>query len=97
MAFAREIIGNRIPFSTEAYEWVDHRRRRRITRSQIASLLASGKPIKLDIGGGYRPGSNGWLNVDTAFEADLYWDLREGVPFPTGSVSAVFHRICLSI
>jgi len=90
MAAAREFIRDRIPFSTEAYEWVDHRRRRRAALSQVETMLNLGRPIKLDIGGGYRPGSNGWTNVDTAFEADLYWDLREGIPFPTGSVSAIF-------
>lgn len=90
MAAAREFIRDRIPFSTEAYKWAGHRRRRRAALSQVETMLNSGRPIKLDVGGGYRPGSNGWTNVDTAFEADLYWDLREGVPFPTGSVSAVF-------
>jgi predicted SAM-dependent methyltransferase len=90
VASAREIVRNRIPFSPHACEWVNYRRRRRTSRSRVDSILASGTSIKLDIGGGYRSGSNGWINVDTAFEADLYWDLREGIPFPTGSVSVIF-------
>ena len=90
MAGFREAIRTRIPFSTEAYEAVEHRRRRRGSKAQIRALKESGLPIKLDIGGGYQKGSNGWLTVDTSYECDLYWDLREGIPFETNSVEAIY-------
>lgn len=90
MPSIREAIRTRIPFSTEAYEAIEHRRRRAKSRKQIEAIKASGAPIKLDIGGGYRKGSNGWITVDTSHECDLYWDLREGIPFPDGTVDAIY-------
>jgi predicted SAM-dependent methyltransferase len=35
----------------------------------------------------------GWINIDLmrpGRRLDLYWDLRRGIPFPDGSVDAVF-------
>ena len=90
MPSVREFARTKIPFSTQTFEWFEHRRRKSTSVSKTRDLLASGQPIKLDIGGGYRSGSNGWINVDTAYEADFYWDLREGIPFPADSVAAVY-------
>lgn len=86
----REAIRTRIPLSTEVYEAIEHRRRRRGSRKQIEEMKSSGRPIKLDIGGGYRKGERGWITVDTSHECDLYWDLREGIPFATGTVDAIY-------
>lgn len=52
--------------------------------------MGSGRAVKLDIGGGDRRGRNGWLTIDTAPGCDLYWDLREGVPFGSGTVDAIY-------
>ena len=90
MANLRQFVREKIPFSTSIYEQVEHKRRRRAARSQIDQIQNSGQPIKLDIGGGYRGGSNGWITVDTSYECDLYWDLREGIPFQAGSVDAIY-------
>lgn len=90
MAGIRKAIRTRIPFSTEVYEAVEHRRRRRASRGQIEAIKQAGRPIKLDIGGGYRKGEHGWITVDTSYECDLYWDLREGIPFADGTVDAVY-------
>lgn len=90
MAGLREFVRTKIPFSTGIYEQVEHKRRRRASERQIAEIKASGQPIKLDIGGGYRSGVNGWITVDTSYECDLYWDLREGIPFADGTVDAVY-------
>lgn len=90
MAGLREFVRTKIPFSTGIYEQVEHKRRRWASERQIAEIKASGQPIKLDIGGGYRSGVNGWITVDTSYECDLYWDLREGIPFEDGTVDAVY-------
>ena len=86
----RERVRTAVPGSTEAYERIVHVTKRRSSRKQIAALKASGRPIKLDLGGGHRKGTNGWITVDTARECDLYWDLRDGVPFDDNSVDAVY-------
>lgn len=61
-------------------------------RSQplIRHLAASDQPIRLDLGGGYRRGTNGWTTVDISHECDLYWDLRRGLPFDDNTVEAVY-------
>jgi predicted SAM-dependent methyltransferase len=36
---------------------------------------------------------DGWLNIDLfATRADVYWDLRLGIPFPDDSVEAISHE-----
>jgi predicted SAM-dependent methyltransferase len=80
----------RVPFSTEVYEYATTRARMRRSRSVVRRILDSGHEVKLDLGGGYRPGRNGWVNVDVSNEADLFWDLRYGIPFPDESVDRVY-------
>lgn len=85
----RGAIRAKIPFSTAIYEDVD--RRRRMSRSRkLLPDLAARRPLKLDLGGGYRRGTNGWITVDVSYECDLYWDLRFGIPFADDSVDAVY-------
>jgi predicted SAM-dependent methyltransferase len=49
-------------------------------------------PLRLHLGSG---GVNkpGWLNIDLVLaRADASWNLSSGIPFPTGSVDAIFHE-----
>jgi SAM-dependent methyltransferase len=50
------------------------------------------KPLLLHLGCGNERKA-GWVNVDLVpANADLFWDLRNGIPFPDGSVDAIFHE-----
>jgi predicted SAM-dependent methyltransferase len=89
MAGIRESVRRRIPFSTEIYESILMRRGMSSTPAKVNKLLASGKPIKLDIGGA-DAGTNGWSTVDVTRECDFFWDLRRGIPFPDSTVDAVY-------
>ena len=80
----------RIPLATEAYEITTTRTRMLTTRRRVAEVLADRREIKLDLGGGYQPGRNGWMNVDVSREADLFWDLRYGIPFPDARVDHIY-------
>jgi SAM-dependent methyltransferase len=55
-----------------------------------ATLLARSNNIRIDIGSGARSGSNGWITIDQSLKSDLPWDLRLGIPFPSGTVSAIY-------
>ena len=89
MSTLRSTIRAKIPFSTAIYEDVE--RRRRMARSRrLLDEIAARSPLKLDLGGGYRKGSNGWVTVDVSHECDLYWDLRYGIPFADGAVDALY-------
>ena len=60
-------------------------------RSSRKATQAFQYPIKLNIGSGHRPKDGTcWVNVDLAPQADLQLDLREALPFPTGSVSEIY-------
>lgn len=48
------------------------------------------RPLRLNLASGFHP-KPGWINIDlTHPTADLRLDLRERLPFPTGSVSAIY-------
>ncbi|HEV2140233.1 MAG TPA: methyltransferase domain-containing protein, partial [Candidatus Dormibacteraeota bacterium] len=63
------------------------------TKMQAGRMLASGSPVKLHFGCG-EIHLDGWANVDMvgAGAADFIWDLRKPLPFPDGTVEAIFHE-----
>lgn len=62
----------------------------RRSRHRIDAIAKGSAPIKLDLGGGYRKGHNGWINIDISREADIFWDLRYGIPFANGTVESIY-------
>lgn len=48
------------------------------------------KCIYLEIGSGAKKGSNGWITLDSGFQADIHWDLRNGIPFPDESLDKIY-------
>ncbi|TAN38415.1 MAG: methyltransferase domain-containing protein [Verrucomicrobia bacterium] len=56
----------------------------------IGSLIASGEPIKLEIGAGTKKGAQGWLTSDQCPGADLMMDLLKPFPFPDNTVSKIY-------
>lgn len=89
MSGIRQTI-RRLPFATELFVYSTSKAKMTSSRRQVKRLLDSGREIKLDLGGGYQPGRNGWINVDVSNEADLFWDLRYGIPFPAGRVDKIY-------
>jgi len=89
MASIRQRIREKVPFSTELYEYSTSKWKMRPTRSKVTAIVNSGQPIKLDIGGADK-GKNGWISVDVTDQCDIYWDLRLGIPFPSSSVDQVY-------
>ena len=63
------------------------------TRLRARRMVESGRPINLHFGCG-EIRLDGWANVDLvgAGAADFLWDLRNQLPFPDGSVDAIFHE-----
>ena len=54
-----------------------------------AQQLARVKPLRLNLGSGFRP-RPGWINVDLSPGSDLTLDLREKFPFDDCSVDAIY-------
>jgi predicted SAM-dependent methyltransferase len=62
-----------------------------LQRRRAASLARQGR-LRLHLGSSANR-LPGWVNVDLlrpGRRLDLYWDLRRGLPFPSGSVDAIF-------
>lgn len=60
------------------------------SRRQARELADTGGELRLHLGSGTHR-LDGWINVDIlGMNADLLWDLRDGLPFPDSCVSAVF-------
>ena len=85
----RQWVNKNVPGSTQAYEVTRMVRKSLPTRKKVQSILATGRPIRLDIGAGdlNRPG---WITLDITDNCDLFWDLRKGIPFPDDSVDIVY-------
>ncbi|MCK5136585.1 MAG: methyltransferase domain-containing protein [Bacteroidales bacterium] len=64
--------------------------RRIRTRRIVHGILKNRKIIKLEIGAGIKMGENGWTTLDKNNACDLYWDLRNGIPFPDSSIDAIY-------
>lgn len=52
-------------------------------------IISSSKRVKLELGGGAK-GKDGWINVDIHPAAELCLDLRRPLPFPDGSIDAIY-------
>jgi len=85
----RSWVRRSIPGSTAVYEESRLRWKARKTKEQVSQLVDSSREIRLDIGAGdlKRPG---WVSLDITDHCDLFWDLRNGIPFPTGTVDVVY-------
>ncbi len=60
------------------------------SKGKVASYVRSGGPLKVEVGSGARKGTNGWLTVDMCRGADIFWDLRYGLPFPDNSLDGLY-------
>ena len=60
------------------------------TRLKVPRILKLGSEIKLEIGSGPVRGKNEWTTLDLCDQSDLWWELRDGLPFPDNSVSMIY-------
>ncbi len=85
----RTWIREHVPGSDTLYEESRLKWLARSTPNKIDSILSSGSPIRIDLGGG-DVRRDGWLTLDIDLKSDLFWDLRRGIPFPDNSVDAIY-------
>ena len=72
------------------YWWNAKRLRPGQSARFVSRLLASGRPIKLELGSSARPGMEDWVAIDLAPGADLRVDLTKPLPFPDSSVERIY-------
>jgi predicted SAM-dependent methyltransferase len=72
----------RVPLTRLVTPWARYLIRRSLRRS----------PVRLNLGSGFAP-KDGWTNIDLLGAPGVIpWDLALGIPYPDGSVDAVFHE-----
>jgi predicted SAM-dependent methyltransferase len=60
------------------------------SQRKAQALVATGAPVRLNIGSGFKP-IPGWTNMDLAgASVDLAWNLKRGIPFPDATVAAIY-------
>jgi predicted SAM-dependent methyltransferase len=60
------------------------------SRLAIRRLLSERSDICLEIGAGERKGRDPWITLDITGQSDIFWDLRNGVPFPDSSLAKIY-------
>ena len=46
--------------------------------------------VLLEIGAGAKKGESNWITLDINRKADIFWDLRHGIPFPENSIDEIY-------
>jgi len=73
-----------------AYWWWRGLVPRRRNRAVARRLVASGRPIRLELGSWKRAGMEDWIACDRSGGGDLALDLTEPLPFPDASVARIY-------
>ena len=60
------------------------------SREKIKKFLAEKKDLCIELGAGDVKGQGEWLTVDITQNADICWDLRNGIPFPDATVAKIY-------
>ena len=61
-----------------------------VSKIKIYSLSKSKEEIYIELGAGDKKGNNNWLTIDITKKCDIFWDLRNGIPFPNNSVNKIY-------
>ena len=89
MSRFRAGIREKLPFTTDIYEFAIAKKGMLPSKKKFAALAQNTNPICLDLGGA-DPGKGGWTSIDMTLQCDIYWDLRLPIPLPSGSVSKIY-------
>ena len=64
--------------------------RQQISKIKILLLLRDRSEFFLEIGAGNKNGVDNWLTIDMTKNCDIFWDLRNGIPFPDQSIDKIY-------
>ena len=79
-----------IPFVVPALRAGVSMVRAQASQRLIRRMLSEKTPLFVELGAGDKKGEGGWVTVDMTERCDIFWDLRNGLPFPDGSVSKIY-------
>lgn len=64
--------------------------RHQLSRWKIKDLLKKKRVIFIELGAGEKNGEGGWVTIDMSEKCDIFWDLRNGIPFSSERVSKIY-------
>lgn len=85
------------PFLFAKALYLDRKQRKRIeqleaeTLAKVEEVLDQDVPIHLELGHRHAQ-SQDWLSLDQNLACDFFWDYRNGIPFPAGSIDRLFSQ-----
>jgi predicted SAM-dependent methyltransferase len=86
----KQFLKRRLPLLHGSLKKMRNAVREQVSRRRIKKIMAEGKEIYINAGGGNIKGKNGWLIVDLTNDCDIFWDLSKGIPFPANSVKKIY-------
>ena len=86
----KKFIKENIPIIASIIKTIRHLAKHQLSKVHIRRLLQEKKKIYLEVGAGDKKGENGWVTIDVTKNCDIYWDLRNGLPFPNESISKIY-------
>lgn len=60
------------------------------SKRKISQILKDNSTVFLEVGAGQNKGRGNWITLDMNKKCDLYWDLRDGIPFPNESIKKIY-------
>lgn len=61
-----------------------------LRQRDFSHLLKDKKEVYLEVGAENKKGKDGWITIDLSKKCDIQWDLRNGIPFPTETISKIY-------
>ena len=82
----KAIVKTKVPFARPVAAALMHQ----ISKRKIRRMLRERSEIFIELGAGNKKGSGNWVTIDVSQGCDLYWDLRRGIPFPSGGIGKIY-------
>lgn len=60
------------------------------SKKYFQKILKTSTTVKIELGAGNKPGTDGWTTIDITEKCNIYWDLRNGLPFPDESIDGIY-------
>lgn len=86
----KTIFASALALRRRVYWWNKNRIRPGRARTTAKRLVASGRPIRVEIGSWSRPELPDWTSIDFSTGADIRHDLTRPLPFPDASIAEIY-------
>lgn len=86
----KTFIRKKFPLSLDAAKAIISLARQAQSRGKIKNILRNRNILFVELGAGEKKGTGNWITLDMSTKCDVFWDLRNGIPFPDKSISKVY-------